>query len=362
MALTLGKLFLVAVLVGIGQAWFFGLESWRIFPQDDVPGMISIFKGANSNDRKLVKDNFKDEIDNYDKKQTTDGARDVEMVNQYYNMATDFYEYGWGQSFHFAHQKEGETLADAISRHERRLADELGLAKGKAVIDAGCGVGGPAREVGRYSGATVRGVTINDYQVARAQYLTKKAGLEETVTFRQGDFTKMDEKDEQYDAAYAIEATCHAPTLESVFGEIHRVLKKGGKFATYEWIATPFYDAKNATHQEIMTEIEYGNGLPPVRTRDQVLAAAKAVGFKLVMDDDLAQDFTKVVPWYAKLDMSWWQHQLTHFTCFVMETLGFSDSGTLSIHGMLLRAADGLVRGGKANVFTPMHLFVFEKI
>jgi hypothetical protein len=28
----------------------------------------------------------------------------AQMVNQYYNLATDFYEWGWGQSFHFAIQ------------------------------------------------------------------------------------------------------------------------------------------------------------------------------------------------------------------------------------------------------------------
>ncbi len=29
-----------------------------------------------------------------------------EVVNSYYDLATDFYEYGWGQSFHFACQRE----------------------------------------------------------------------------------------------------------------------------------------------------------------------------------------------------------------------------------------------------------------
>ncbi len=25
----------------------------------------------------------------------------TEMVNKFYNLVTDFYEYGWGESFHF---------------------------------------------------------------------------------------------------------------------------------------------------------------------------------------------------------------------------------------------------------------------
>ena len=28
----------------------------------------------------------------------------VFQVNKYYDLATSFYEYGWGESFHFAHR------------------------------------------------------------------------------------------------------------------------------------------------------------------------------------------------------------------------------------------------------------------
>jgi sterol 24-C-methyltransferase len=28
----------------------------------------------------------------------------MDMVNKYYDLATSFYEFGWGESFHFAHR------------------------------------------------------------------------------------------------------------------------------------------------------------------------------------------------------------------------------------------------------------------
>eukprot|EP01060_Flectonema_neradi_P029305 TRINITY_DN400_c3_g1_i1.p1 TRINITY_DN400_c3_g1~~TRINITY_DN400_c3_g1_i1.p1 ORF type:complete len:359 (+),score=86.76 TRINITY_DN400_c3_g1_i1:66-1142(+) len=358
----MSKLLLFAALVGVVAVWMRGLESFRIFPKNDVPGMINMFHGDQSGERKLDRDSLASEIKDYDRKQTTEGARDIEMVNQYYNMATDFYEYGWGQSFHFAHTMKDEGHHESIARHEDRLATELGLKAGKKVIDCGCGVGGPAREVARFSGAHVTGVTLNAYQVARAKSITEKEGMVGKVDFKQGDFTKLDAEDGSYDAAYAIEATCHAPKLEDVYGEINRVLKKGGRFATYEWITAVGYDKNNQTHQDILTEIEYGNGLPPMRSPADILKAAEATGFKLIMEDDLAQDHNGTRPWYTRLDLGWYEYRMTHLTCWIMEYLGFAEEGTLSIHGMLLRAADGLVAGGKTNVFTPMHLFVFEKI
>ncbi|KAJ1936007.1 hypothetical protein EC988_008317, partial [Linderina pennispora] len=43
------------------------------------------------------------------------------LTNTYYNLATDFYEYGWGESFHFARKAIGETLRESIRRHEHIL-------------------------------------------------------------------------------------------------------------------------------------------------------------------------------------------------------------------------------------------------
>ena len=50
--------------------------------------------------------------------------------------------------------------------------------------------------------------------------------------------------------------------LEEVYGEVFRVLKPGGLFASYEWVSTKLYDSNNPEHVRIMDEINYGNGLP----------------------------------------------------------------------------------------------------
>jgi hypothetical protein len=46
----------------------------------------------------------------------------MDMVNKYYDLATSFYEYGWGESFHFAHRLKGESLEASIKRHEHYVA------------------------------------------------------------------------------------------------------------------------------------------------------------------------------------------------------------------------------------------------
>ena len=108
------------------------------------------------------------------------------VVNSYYDLATDFYEYGWGTSFHFAQRTPAETLVQSLARHEHFLALKLGLSERAHVLDVGCGVGGPAREIARFSGASVTGLNNNAYQVSRATALT----LRERVGPKKCNFVK----------------------------------------------------------------------------------------------------------------------------------------------------------------------------
>lgn len=109
----------------------------------------------------------------------------------YYDGATELYEYGWAQSFHFSRFYRGESFAASLARHEHYLASQMVLRPGMRVLDVGCGVGGPAREIARFSDVTIVGLNNNDFQIQRARKHTKRAGLEDQVTFTKGDFMKL---------------------------------------------------------------------------------------------------------------------------------------------------------------------------
>ncbi|KAF5016668.1 hypothetical protein F66182_11578, partial [Fusarium sp. NRRL 66182] len=136
------------------------------------------------------------------------------LTRHYYNLATDLYEYGWGTSFHFCRFAYGEPFRQAIARHEHYLAHSMGLKEGMKVLDVGCGVGGPAREIVKFAGVNVVGFNNNDYQIQRATRYAEREGLSDKLTFQKGDFMQMPFPDNSFDAVYAIEATVHAPSLE----------------------------------------------------------------------------------------------------------------------------------------------------
>ncbi|PMD14237.1 hypothetical protein NA56DRAFT_651196 [Hyaloscypha hepaticicola] len=299
------------------------------------------------------------------------------LTRHYYNLGTDLYEYGWGQSFHFCRFAYGEPFYQAIARHEHYLAAKIGIKDGDKVLDVGCGVGGPAREIAKFTGAHITGLNNNDYQIERATRYAQKEGLADQLKFVKGDFMQMSFPENSFDAVYAIEATVHAPSLEGVYGQIFRVLKPGGVFGVYEWLMTDKYDNNNEHHREIRLGIEQGDGISNMVKISEGIAAIKAAGFELELHEDLAQR-PDATPWYYPLAgdfkmmgsvwdfptiarMTWWGRGLAHRFVGVLEKIGIAPHGTQKTADSLALAADCLVAGAKEDLFTPMYLMVARK-
>jgi len=299
------------------------------------------------------------------------------LTRHYYNLATDLYEYGWSQSFHFCRFSKGEPFRQAIARHEHYLALKMNVQENQRVLDVGCGVGGPAREIVKFSGVNVVGLNNNDYQIERATNYAQKEGLSHKLSFTKGDFMQMSFPDNSFDAVYAIEATVHAPSLEGIYSEIYRVLKPGGVFGVYEWLMTDKYDNDNPRHREIRLGIEQGDGISNMEKIDVALKAMKAAGFQMELNEDLA-DRPDEYPWYWPLSgqlkymQSIWDFPtlvrmthvgrgVVHRLVGVMEKVGLAPKGTQKTADSLAQAADCLVAGGKEKLFTPMYLMVARK-
>ncbi|GLI58783.1 hypothetical protein VaNZ11_000539 [Volvox africanus] len=290
-----------------------------------------------------------------------DRSKTVHLVDVFYSLVTDIYEWGWGQSFHFSPKLPHKDLRASEAAHEARIAALLRLRPGMKALDCGCGVGGPMRTVASVSGAHVTGITINQYQVDRAKHHNAKQGVAPLTDVVRGDFLNMPFKEGTFDGAYAIEATCHAPKLEGVYGEIFRVLKPGGYFVSYEWVSTHKYDPKNPEHVRIIDEINFGNGLPEMRTWKEAENAGKNVGFDLVMSFDLANASVVAGPWYERLRMGKYTHAINHGIVSTVDALGLAPKGLKEVHHMLVEVAKSLIQGGETGVFTPMHLLLFRK-
>jgi sterol 24-C-methyltransferase len=239
-----------------------------------------------------------------DLSQVTDAERaernkaSAELNEAYYDFITDHYQGGWGDKFHFCGYQPGESWEAAQARHEHHLALMTDIKPGMEVLDLGCGVGGPAREMAIFTGCRVTGVTINGLQVERGNQYNAEAGLADQVHMVQGNFIDLPFADSSFDRAYSTEALCCAPDVGKAYSEVYRVLKPDGKLGFLDWVITDKYDDGNPQHRRIRSEIEKGSAVPFLTTKEVHLKNLKEAGFRVVVEEDRAVDKSNPVPWW----------------------------------------------------------------
>lgn len=114
------------------------------------------------------------------------------------------------------------------------LLDALELTPGMALLDVGCGIGGPARLAANRHGAVVTGIDLTPDFVDLARKLTERVGLSATVGFDVGSGTELPYADASFDRAMLVHVGMNLPDKAGVFREVRRVLQPGGRFGLYE--------------------------------------------------------------------------------------------------------------------------------
>jgi MPBQ/MSBQ methyltransferase len=121
----------------------------------------------------------------------------------------------------------------------RRLSQLAQISAGDAVLDAGCGMGGPARFLAKTYGCTVRGIDLTIPYLETAELLTELTGLEDKVLLERGDVTDMRFDDASFDVVWTQHAAQRIPEKEAFFAEMHRVLKPGGRLVVHDLYRGP---------------------------------------------------------------------------------------------------------------------------
>lgn len=113
-----------------------------------------------------------------------------------------------------------------------RLLPGLRLAPGMTVLDVGCGLGGPARQVASTTGCSVVGIDITPAYVEAARALTDAAGLTRNLRFVCTDIAALEPI--TFDAAYTMHVQMNVADKQSFFAGIARRLQPGARLAIFE--------------------------------------------------------------------------------------------------------------------------------
>jgi sarcosine/dimethylglycine N-methyltransferase len=114
------------------------------------------------------------------------------------------------------------------------LAKLAGITAEMSVLDVGSGVGGPARFLAATYGCRVTGVDLSEPFVEAARYLTGRTGQGGLVSFQTGSALALPFDGGCFDAVFLQHVAMNIADRARLYRELRRVLKPGGRFATYD--------------------------------------------------------------------------------------------------------------------------------
>ncbi len=231
----------------------------------------------------------------------------------YYQEATEDYRF-WSENYHmhFGFYKRGmnpfdlETMLlqmtkEVFERLEIIQAKEKRIVSNQEIkaIDLGCGVGTSARYFAQiYPFAKITAVTLLKEQIELGKYLIQKEikegiiknkDIQENINFVQTDYTNTPFMNKNFDAAYAIESSCHAKGKDKfeLLKETSRILKSGGRLV----IADGFL--KHGNKLPFLVEKAYQKtcqcwAVPEMAQLNPFIEALEKLGFENIKVEDMS--------------------------------------------------------------------------
>lgn len=158
-------------------------------------------------------------------KETDNKTHEVKDVKDFYNQTTDKFIEVYGEVIQAFRTKNVEAYLDYTSA-------KIGLSGMSRVLDAGCGVAGPATHFAKLNPKLkIDAVTISDVQYKKCVENVANQNLTDQISVHELDFHFIDlhfEKD-IFDAVYFLESFGHSSNKKQLIHAALTVLKPGGK-------------------------------------------------------------------------------------------------------------------------------------
>jgi len=181
----------------------------------------------------------------------------------------------------------GEQIHSGGPAATDRLAQALGLRQGMHVLDVCSALGAPARHLAKKYGVKVTGLDFTKTMLAKARQRTKDAGLEDLITFVEGNALDMPFKKDTFDIVWGQEAWCYVTDKDLLARECYRVLKPGGKIGFTDWVIT------GKVEEALLAKLYESMAFPYMETFQGWQEVLKRAGFRILDAQDQTEEFAK---------------------------------------------------------------------
>lgn len=122
-------------------------------------------------------------------------------------------------------------------RASRELMELARIQADDRVLDIGAGLAGPARMLASELGCHVECLELSADFCTAAMLLNRLTGLDDRIQVHKGSALDMPFPDESFEVVWMQNVGMNIADKQKLYGEIHRVLKTGGRFAFQEMAA-----------------------------------------------------------------------------------------------------------------------------
>lgn len=208
-------------------------------------------------------------------------------VEKYYDEWTDRYIEGFGDTFQSYRTDSLPALFDY-------MIESSGIKNNQIIIDAGCGICGPAIYFASQRNVHIHALTLSEYQCKISKENIKKStDLIGKIEVQQGDFHHLEDyyPNNSVDLIYFLESLTHSTDIAKVLESCKKVLKKGGKVYIKDLYYNNVTDRK--TKKEIDKAVENVNKEFCLYVEDISLLKNKIIdsGFKINLNRQLQIPF-----------------------------------------------------------------------
>ena len=146
--------------------------------------------------------------------------KDVEV---YYEKWTEQYIKGFGEFF------QAKQAIDIPTLTSYYIA-QMGIMPGMKLVDAGCGIGGPALQFAKQLEIQIDAITISEKQVQEGEIRIKQENMSKRVHINKLDFHTMADtlQNNSYDIVYFLESLVHSNQPDLAIKQAYMLLKPDG--------------------------------------------------------------------------------------------------------------------------------------
>ncbi|MBI5176113.1 MAG: glycosyltransferase [Candidatus Melainabacteria bacterium] len=179
----------------------------------------------------------------------------VDQVKEHYEAHSQTYLDTYGSILQAYRPQDVDEMLQA----QLDLAD---LKDGMSVLDAGCGVCGPAVYFAARRDLHIEAITLSEAQKEAADHLIAREGLSDKVFVQVADFHSLEDlyPEDRFDRILFLESLCHSPAPYEALSSARRVIKEDGllfikDFVMHDWREDPEMHEKQQCYAGLSYEL-----------------------------------------------------------------------------------------------------------